>query len=109
MARQKDPERMGPALPDRQRCLMPEWDSASTRGGWQGGSLRGRSPRPISRANRWPTATNSSARPDLPARVQAVEADLVTWNSVESYDLILCVDVMEHIEEDRTVFSNFRR
>ncbi len=41
-------------------------------------------------------------------RVQAVEADLVTWNSGDQYDLILCVDVMEHIEEDRTVFSNFR-
>ena len=40
-------------------------------------------------------------------RVQAIEADLVTWQSSESYDLILCVDVMEHIEEDRTVFSSF--
>ena len=39
--------------------------------------------------------------------VQAVEADLVTWNGGNSYDLILCVDVMEHIAEDRTVFSNF--
>lgn len=41
-------------------------------------------------------------------RVQAVEADLVTWKSGENHDLILCVDVMEHIEEDRTVFANFR-
>lgn len=41
--------------------------------------------------------------------VKAVEADLVTWNSNERYDLVLCVDVMEHIEEDRTVFSNFFR
>ncbi|MDF1559966.1 MAG: class I SAM-dependent methyltransferase [Bacteroidales bacterium] len=40
-------------------------------------------------------------------RVHALEADLVTWKSSESYDLILCVDVMEHIEEDRTVFSSF--
>src|SRR5512133_627396 len=40
-------------------------------------------------------------------RVKAVEADLVTWNRNEKYDLILCVDVMEHIEEDRKVFSNF--
>lgn len=40
-------------------------------------------------------------------RVQAVEADLVTWTSGERYDLILCVDVMEHILEDRTVFCNF--
>lgn len=44
----------------------------------------------------------------IAGRVKALEADLVTWNSGEHYDLILCVDVMEHIEEDRTVFSNFR-
>ena len=44
----------------------------------------------------------------LAGRVQALEADLVTWNSGEQYDLILCVDVMEHIGEDRTVFGNFR-
>lgn len=40
-------------------------------------------------------------------RVIAVEADLVTWNSGEKYDLIVCVDVMEHIAEDRTVFALF--
>lgn len=44
----------------------------------------------------------------LGERVHAVEADLVTWRSNERYDLTLCVDVMEHIEEDRTVFSSFR-
>lgn len=44
----------------------------------------------------------------MAGRVQAVEADLVTWNSGERHDLILCVDVMEHITEDRTVFANFR-
>ncbi len=43
----------------------------------------------------------------LSDRVRAVEADLVTWNSGEKNDLILCVDVMEHIAEDRTVFANF--
>ena len=43
----------------------------------------------------------------LAGRVHAIEADLVTWRSDEKYDLILCVDVMEHIEEDRTVFSSF--
>src|SRR5665648_599158 len=42
-------------------------------------------------------------------RIKAVEADLVTWNRNEKYDLVLCVDVMEHIEEDRRVFSNFFR
>jgi 2-polyprenyl-3-methyl-5-hydroxy-6-metoxy-1,4-benzoquinol methylase len=41
-------------------------------------------------------------------RVQVVEADLVTWNGGGSYDLVLCVDVMEHIEEDRRVFESFR-
>lgn len=46
-------------------------------------------------------------RTNLSGRVQAVEADLVTWISGEKHDLILCVDVMEHIAEDRTVFNNF--
>lgn len=45
----------------------------------------------------------------LSDRVEAVEADLVTWNGGGSYDLVLCVDVMEHISEDRTVFSNFHK
>ena len=44
----------------------------------------------------------------LSGRVNALEADLVTWKSEESYDMILCVDVMEHITEDRTVFVSFR-
>ena len=43
----------------------------------------------------------------LADRVQAIEADLVKWRSDDKYDLILCVDVMEHIEEDRTVFASF--
>lgn len=43
----------------------------------------------------------------LSDRVLAIEADLVEWKSDVKYDLILCVDVMEHIEEDRTVFASF--
>ncbi|UCG27196.1 MAG: class I SAM-dependent methyltransferase [Bacteroidales bacterium] len=35
------------------------------------------------------------------------EADLVTYRKAETYDLILCVDVMEHIREDALVFENF--
>ncbi len=34
-------------------------------------------------------------------------ADLTKYNSANTYDLILAVDVMEHIEEDRLVFDNF--
>ena len=34
-------------------------------------------------------------------------ADLTKFIHQESYDLILSVDVMEHIEEDGKVFSNF--
>ncbi len=34
-------------------------------------------------------------------------ADLTTLSVSETYDLILSVDVMEHIEDDRTVFSRF--
>ncbi len=34
-------------------------------------------------------------------------ADLTTFSEKEAYDLVLCVDVMEHIEEDTKVFHNF--
>ncbi len=43
----------------------------------------------------------------LSERVRAVEADLVSWRAAEKFDLILCVDVMEHIAEDRTVLKGF--
>lgn len=33
--------------------------------------------------------------------------DLTTYQEKEKYDLILCVDVMEHILDDLTVFKNF--
>ncbi|HRY32280.1 MAG TPA: class I SAM-dependent methyltransferase [Bacteroidales bacterium] len=35
------------------------------------------------------------------------EADLVQWSEPGTFDLILCVDVMEHILEDQTVLNNF--
>lgn len=35
------------------------------------------------------------------------EADLTRFKEDSAYDLILSVDVMEHIEEDRKVFQNF--
>ena len=34
-------------------------------------------------------------------------ADLVTYNKSDSFDLILSVDVMEHIQDDEQVFRNF--
>ena len=34
-------------------------------------------------------------------------ADLTSLRAGETYDMILCVDVMEHIEEDRIVLVNF--
>ncbi len=34
-------------------------------------------------------------------------ADLTTYKEDEKYDLVLCVDVMEHIEDDRAVFGNY--
>jgi 2-polyprenyl-3-methyl-5-hydroxy-6-metoxy-1,4-benzoquinol methylase len=40
-------------------------------------------------------------------QVQFKVADLTLINDKALYDLILCVDVMEHIENDRQVFSNF--
>lgn len=35
------------------------------------------------------------------------KADLTRFAEPDTYDLILCVDVMEHIEEDEKVFLNF--
>lgn len=43
----------------------------------------------------------------LSERIHATEANLVTYRQDGSFDLILCVDVMEHIAEDTTVFENF--
>jgi SAM-dependent methyltransferase len=42
-------------------------------------------------------------------RVEFAVADLTKLTDTEKYDLILTVDVMEHIEEDELVFSNFFR
>lgn len=40
-------------------------------------------------------------------RVQFEYGDLTQYNEPYSYDLVLSVDVMEHIEEDELVFNNF--
>lgn len=40
-------------------------------------------------------------------RMRFIEGDLTTYVSQNPVDLILSVDVMEHILEDETVFSNF--
>jgi 2-polyprenyl-3-methyl-5-hydroxy-6-metoxy-1,4-benzoquinol methylase len=40
-------------------------------------------------------------------RVRFVTADLTLLNDTDLYDFILTVDVMEHIEKDELVFSNF--
>jgi len=46
---------------------------------------------------------------DREERVHFAVGDLTRLEAEERYDLILCVDVMEHIEEDEKVFVNFRR
>ena len=43
----------------------------------------------------------------LSERVIFKEADLTRINDFEQYNLILSIDVMEHIKEDELVFSNF--
>ncbi len=42
-------------------------------------------------------------------KVSFETADLTTFSDEGKYDLILSVDVMEHIEDDITVFNNFYR
>jgi len=46
---------------------------------------------------------------DTEGRVRFRTGDLTRLEEKEEYDLILCVDVMEHIEEDEEVFVRFRR
>ena len=46
---------------------------------------------------------------DKEKRVRFSVGDLTQLEAQEAYDLILCVDVMEHIEEDEKVFANFHR
>jgi len=41
--------------------------------------------------------------------VKFAYADLTKWSDAGSFNLILSVDVMEHIEDDRAVFNNFYR
>ena len=43
----------------------------------------------------------------LSGRVKFELADLTTFQEKDKYDLVLSVDVMEHIEEDVLVFQNF--
>jgi len=38
-----------------------------------------------------------------------VKADLTSFNEEDTYDLVLCVDVMEHIEDDEKVLLNLNK
>ena len=40
-------------------------------------------------------------------KVSFAVADLTKFSEAETYDFVLCVDVMEHIEEDEQVLKNF--
>lgn len=51
--------------------------------------------------------TKNFAKAGLSNRVKFQVCDLTTLNDINSYNLILSVDVMEHIEEDLIVFRNF--
>ncbi|MGA1977521.1 MAG: class I SAM-dependent methyltransferase [Bacteroidales bacterium] len=46
-------------------------------------------------------------RAGMSARVSFSQADLALYIEPDTYNFILCVDVMEHIKEDDAVFSNF--
>mgnify|MGYP000897111508 CR=1 FL=1 len=49
---------------------------------------------------------NFFSKKNLSNRVQFQVADLVTFSDKDKYDLVLSVDVMEHIEEDEKVMKN---
>ncbi len=55
----------------------------------------------IDMCNRFFSKTNKKHR------VSFETADLTQYRQDNTYDLVLCVDVMEHIEQDRKVFENF--
>ena len=61
----------------------------------------------ILKQNRLTTVTNSCRKPDYQPHVKFELADLTQFQEKETYDLVLSVDVMEHIEEDVQVFQNF--
>jgi 2-polyprenyl-3-methyl-5-hydroxy-6-metoxy-1,4-benzoquinol methylase len=42
-------------------------------------------------------------------KFRAEQADLVDYTPQEKYDLIIAVDILEHIVEDQQVLANFRR
>lgn len=46
---------------------------------------------------------------NLAHKVDFVQGDLTSFVAPEQFDLVLCVDVMEHIEQDELVFSNFHK
>jgi SAM-dependent methyltransferase len=43
------------------------------------------------------------------SNVNIFEMDLTRLSEIEKYDLIICMDVIEHIEDDRSVLMNFSR
>jgi 2-polyprenyl-3-methyl-5-hydroxy-6-metoxy-1,4-benzoquinol methylase len=49
------------------------------------------------------------SRSGLSGRVNFYEGDLTFLSTLETYDFILSVDVMEHIKDDETVFRNFNK
>jgi SAM-dependent methyltransferase len=53
------------------------------------------------------TCSDFFRKAGLSGRVSFITADLTKFTESGNYDLILSVDVMEHIKEDETVFSNF--
>jgi SAM-dependent methyltransferase len=53
--------------------------------------------------------TSFFTKAGLSERVSFQTGDLSHLSDVNSYDLILSVDVMEHIEEDERVFDNFHK
>jgi SAM-dependent methyltransferase len=40
-------------------------------------------------------------------KVKFIVGDLTQYQSPDTYDLVVCVDVMEHIEDDRACFRNY--
>jgi 2-polyprenyl-3-methyl-5-hydroxy-6-metoxy-1,4-benzoquinol methylase len=50
---------------------------------------------------------NEYASRKYPQRFNWISSDLVTYHPAKQYDLIAAIDILEHIENDRQVLSNF--
>jgi SAM-dependent methyltransferase len=100
-------EKLGPALPHDASVLdagsgfgQYTWRMSSRHSGWK---IKGIdiNTEEIAECNEFLRKTGRAGR------ILFEYGDLTVFNEIDDYDLIITVDVMEHIDEDEKVFANF--